>query len=101
MSVLVIVKVKGDTAAFRRSLDEKTDEYNGVRERAQAAGAVHHRFGIGDGYVVAVDEWETPDQFEAFFTEPKMQEFIGSIGADTSQPPEITVTEAVESPDQF
>jgi hypothetical protein len=30
-----------------------------------------------------------------------MQEFVASLGADTSNPPEITITEAIASPDEF
>jgi hypothetical protein len=48
--------------------------------------------------VLAVDEWETAEQFEKFFGDPKMLEFIGSIGGDTSTPPEITVAEAWPHP---
>lgn len=101
MSVLVGVKVNGDTEKFRRALDERADEFEAVAERAKQNGAIHHRFGMGDGYVVAVDEWESAQQFEAFFADPAMQEFIAAIGGDTSQPPQISVVEAIDSPDQF
>jgi hypothetical protein len=30
-----------------------------------------------------------------------LQEFVAAVGGDTSTPPEITVSEAIESPDQF
>ena len=47
-----------------------------------------------------VDEWETLGHFEQFFGDPSLQSFIGSVGA-APVPPEITVTEAVASPDQY
>jgi len=98
--VLVVVKVQGDTAKFRQSLANRAGEYEKIADMARAAGAVHHRFGVGDGFVVAVDEWQTAEQFQQFFANPDLQAFIGTIGADPV-PPEITVTEAVASPDQF
>jgi len=49
---------------------------------------------------VLVDEWESVEQFQQFFSDPDLQAFIGSIGA-APVPPEITVTEAVDSPDQY
>jgi hypothetical protein len=101
MSVLITIKVGGDVATFRKALTERADEFEAAAKRARDAGAIHHRFGIGDGFVVAVDEWEKAEQFEAFFTDPDMQTFVASIGGDTSTPPDITVTEAVSSPDQF
>ena len=101
MSVLITIKVAGDTDLFRKTVAERGDEMQAIGEKGRASGAIHHRFGIGDGYVLVVDEWETPQQFEAFFTDPALQEFIASAGGDTSAPPEITVTEAIASADEF
>ena len=100
MSVLAVVKIQGDTAKFRQSLVDRAGEYEKIADMARAAGAIHHRFGIGDGSVLAVDEWETAEQFQQFFANPDLQAFIGSVGGAPT-PPEITVTEAVASPDQF
>ena len=69
-------------------------------DRARSAGGVHHRFGIGDGFVMVVDEWDSAEHFERFFADPDLQAFIGSVGA-APVPPELTITEAVVSPDQF
>jgi hypothetical protein len=100
MSVLVIGKFQGDTATFRQALTNRAGEFAKIADRARSAGAVHHRFGIGDGFVVLVDEWESVEQFQQFFANPDLQAFIGSTGAAPA-PPEITVTEAVSSADQF
>ena len=67
---------------------------------ARSAGGIHHRFGVGDGFVVMVNEWETAGHFQQFFSDPDLQAFIGSVGAAPA-PPEITITEAVASPDQY
>jgi quinol monooxygenase YgiN len=100
MSVLVIAKFQGDTAKFRQSLVDRADEFEKTTDQARAAGGIHHRFGVGDGFVVVVDEWESVEKFQQFFANPELQAFIGSIGADPG-PPEITVAEAVASPDQY
>jgi len=100
MSVLVIGKFQGDTAVFRRSLTERAGEFEKVADRARAAGGIHHRFGIGDGFVTIIDEWESVEHFQNFFADPELQAFIGSVGA-APEPPEITIAEAVASPDQF
>src|SRR6266536_4956326 len=101
MSVLITVKVGGDTELFMKSVAERSDEFAKIAARSRTVGAIHHRFGVGDGYVLVVDEWETPEQFEKFFSDPALQAFIGEIGGDTSTPPEIRVTAAIESADQF
>jgi len=60
MSVLVIGKLQGDTAKFRQSLTDRAGEYEKWGAQASAAGAIHHRFGIG----VVSDEWKSSaDQF--------------------------------------
>jgi quinol monooxygenase YgiN len=100
MSVLVVAKVRGDTATFQKALADRADEFAAFSTRAREMGAIHHRFGIGDGFVLVVDEWETAESFQQFFGDPKMQEFIGTIGAEPA-PPEITITEAIASADDF
>ena len=100
MSVLIIAKFQGDTAKFRQSLTDRADELEKTSAQARAAGGIHHRFGIGDGFVLVVDEWESVEKFQQFFANPELQAFIGSIGADPA-PPEIIIAEAVASPDQF
>jgi hypothetical protein len=99
MSVLIIGKFPGDTAVFKKVLADRAGELAGVAEQARAAGAIHHRFGVGDGFVIIVDEWESPQQFEQFFAQPDIQALVGEMGA--SGPPDITIVEAVASPDQF
>ena len=103
MSVLITVKVKGDLATFRTSLEQRSGEFVKVADRAREMGGLHHRFGADEagGYVIAYDEWQSPQHFEQFFGDPEMQAFVGSIGADMSVPPEITITEAISTPDQF
>jgi hypothetical protein len=100
MSVLVTIKFQGDTATFREAIAGRGDEFAKLGESARAAGSIHHRFGVGDGFVLVVDEWESPGHFEQFFGDLSVQSFIGSVGA-AAVPPEVTVTEAVASPDQF
>jgi heme-degrading monooxygenase HmoA len=101
MSVLIITTVKGDTAKFRQSLTERAGEYEKIGADARTKGAIHHQFGIGDGIVVIVDEWETAEQFQQFFSNPELQAFIGTVGGDTSSPPQVIVSEATHSADQF
>lgn len=99
MSVLIIGKFPGDTAVFKKVLTDRPDELAGVAEQARAAGAIHHRFGVGDGFVILVGEWESPQQFEQFFARTDIQALAGNMGA--SGPPDITIVEAIASSDQF
>ena len=100
MSVLIIGKFQADTATFRQSLTDRADEFAKISDASRPAGGLHHRFGIGDGFVVVVDEWESVEQFQPFFSNPDLQAFIGSVGAAPA-PPEVIIAEAVASSDQF
>jgi hypothetical protein len=100
VSVLIIGKFRGDTAKFRQALVDRADEFAKISEASQAVGGLHHRFGIGDGYVLIVDEWESVEDFQKFMAHPDLQAFIGSVGG-APEPPELIVAEAITSPDQF
>jgi len=93
MSVLVIMKFPGDTAVFRQALTDRAAVFTEITDSSQSQGALHHQFGIGDGIVVVVDEWETAEQFQQFFANPALQSFIAEVGAQG--PPEITIVEAL------
>jgi hypothetical protein len=102
MSVLVITRVDGDVERFQRALKDRSSEFAQYGDRARAGGALHHRFGTSpDGYVVAVDEWETREQFEEFFRMPELQQFLVETGANTETPPDIMIVTAIDSPDKF
>jgi hypothetical protein len=100
MSVLVIAKIQADTAKFRQSLTDRAGEYQKITESAQTQGAIHHRFGVGDGFVLVVDEWNTLEHFQQFFSNPDLQVFIGSVGGHPG-PPELIVSEAVTTPGEL
>ena len=100
MSVLIVGKFKGDTVKFRQALAERGEEFAKISEASRTVGGLHHRFGIGDGFVLVVDEWGSVEQFQSFFSDPQLQEFIASTGA-LPGPPELLMAEATPSPDQF
>jgi hypothetical protein len=100
MSVLVVAKFTGDTGTFARALADRAGEFAQIGERARSQGGIHHRFGVGDGFILVIDEWESADHFQQFFSDPDLQAFIGSVGADPG-PPELIVAAAISSPDQF
>jgi len=100
MSVLIALKFQGDVATFRRALADHSEEFAKFAAEAQAAGGVHHRFAVGDGFVLVVDEWETVEHFQKFFSNPDLQALIAKSGA-APQPPEITIAEAISSPDEY
>jgi quinol monooxygenase YgiN len=101
MSVLITAKFQGDVATFRQALTDHGDQFAKMAAEAQASGGgLHHRFAVGDGFVLVVDEWETVEHFQKFFSNPDLQALIAKSGA-APQPPEITIAEAISSPDEY
>jgi hypothetical protein len=100
MSALVTILVHGDTDKFRDLMARDPDRFRAIADDARSRGAIHHRFGVGDGYVLAVDEWETAEAFQTFFqTNADIPTLMAEAGAQSE--PQITLAEAIESPDQF
>jgi hypothetical protein len=56
MSVLITAKFQGDTAQFRQALADRADDLARFAGLSRTAGAIHHRFGVGDGFILVVDE---------------------------------------------
>jgi quinol monooxygenase YgiN len=101
MSVIVTLKLQADVAKFRQALTDHADQFTKASEEAQASGGcIHHRFAVGDGFVLVVDEWESAEQFGKFFANPDLQALVAASGA-APQPPEITIAEAISSADEF
>jgi hypothetical protein len=100
MSVLVTIRVPADAGQFRRFAQENPDQMRAIGEAAKSKGAVSHRFGVGDSFVLAIDEWPSAEAFQGFFEgNPEIGEVMRNSGAQG--PPEVTITEAIETADQF
>lgn len=101
MSVVITLKFQGDVAKFRQALTDHGDQFAKMAEQAKASGGgIHHRFAVGDGFVLVVDEWQTAEHFQKFFANPDLQALVAASGA-ASQPPEITIAEALSTPDEY
>jgi hypothetical protein len=99
MSVLVTMRVEGDTDQFRRFVAAEGDRLRELGQSARDAGAIHHRFGVGDGFVVVVDEWDSAESFQRFISSDVIVAVIGEMGGQGE--PVVDITEAIDSPDQF
>jgi heme-degrading monooxygenase HmoA len=102
MSYLITVRIPGDAEQFRSFLtgDGNADRMKAIAEDGRSRGAIHHRFGVGDGFVFVVDEWEDAQQFQDFFEgNEEIEAVIRAAGGQGE--PEVTVAEALETADQF
>jgi hypothetical protein len=89
MTVLVTLRVSGDTEQFRRFIASEPDRMREIADDARSRGAIHHRFGIGEGFVLVVDEWASADAFQQFFqTNAQIPGVMRDAGAQGE--PEVT-----------
>lgn len=100
MSVLINVKFQGNTARAQQTFRDRADQLAKFGEQGRSAGCLHHRFSVGDGFVLVTDEWESVGQFQKFMDNPELQAFIAESGANP-EPPEITITEPISTADEF
>lgn len=99
MSVLIIQRIPGDTDQFQSFMAANAELVEQLTERAKREGCRGHRFAIGDGEVVVVDEWDSAAAFETFISAPELQSVMGDMGARGE--PQVTVAEAKGFPGEF
>lgn len=99
MSVLVVIKIPADTKKFEAFAAANKAILREFEDQGKALGAVHHRFGVGDGVIFVIDEWGTREEFEAFFANPQMASVMQEAGAMGA--PAFEFYEAIDTTDEF
>jgi heme-degrading monooxygenase HmoA len=100
MSVVVTIRVGGDTERFRSYVPDHGETLEAIAADAKANGCLHHRFAVGEGYILVVDEWETAESFQAFFDgNEAIAGVMRESGAQSE--PEISMAEAIDTADMF
>jgi heme-degrading monooxygenase HmoA len=89
MSVIVMLRIDADPKKFEEVAAQNPDRMRAIADRAVGRGVIAHRF-LGNeasGQVMVVDEWESAEQFQAFFEDqnPEIGAMMADVGA-TSQP---------------
>lgn len=99
MGVLIVMTVPGDTAKFEAFIGDNKERIEELTDKAKAAGCTAHKFAVGDGQVIVVDEWGSAEEFQAFIGSPEIQEVMGQMGATGE--PQIVVGAAKGFPGEF
>src|SRR3954468_5887291 len=103
MSVIMLLHVDVDPNKFEEFAAANPDRLNSISDRAVRRGLIAHRFlgNDGNGKTLVVDEWEKPEDFQAFFEEvgPDIQALMGDMGV-TSEPGPPEFWRVLESHDK-
>lgn len=100
MSVFITLTVQADPAKAEQVLQANADKMQQITEQAKGLGCIHHRFVGGDGVVMVLDEWDSPESFHKFFENntdiPAIMQEIGVTSA-----PDIKVWNKLDTRDEF
>jgi hypothetical protein len=103
MSVLVMIRLDADPAKFEEVAASNPDKMKGIRDRAVGKGLIAHRFigKVDGGAIMVVDEWDSAEQFEAFFGEvaEDVGELMQQVGVTSQPAPEFW--RVLESHDKY
>ena len=97
-----MIKIPGNAKNLEAmAADSHRDVLAGIGEVAKRQGALHHCFlEDTDGSILVLDEWESEEQFHAFFGS---QADIAKIMADAgvTGEPAATTYRILDTPDRF
>lgn len=102
MSVMIIIEFSGArTGEFLSTYARHAETMKAVVAEARARGAIHHQFVENDrGDVMAVDEWGSREEFEAFFsTQKDIAKIIAEVGV--ADPPSAVSYRILDTSDRF
>jgi heme-degrading monooxygenase HmoA len=101
MSYLMVMRINVSPDDFDRVAQENADSMREISERSKDVGAIHHAFYAGDGEMLVVDEWDSPDSFQKFFEaeQPNIGPLMQAAGVQGE--PQITFYRKSDSLDAF
>lgn len=87
----MILRVQVDPAEMERAAADAGDAFRKISQQGKESGAIHHEFWAGNGEVLVVDEWESPDHFREFFDAQGQQigELMAAAGAQQPDEPQF------------
>ena len=100
MSVIMTFRVQGDPDKLEQLAAENQGLLKEIAGHAKEHGATYHRFYGTDGWIMVLDEWPAPQNFQTFFESQrdKIEPMLRDIA--TSEP-EITFWRKLETGDDI
>jgi len=101
VSVIVTIKFPvADVAKAIEGLHTNASFFEETSASTRGKGVISHRFVSGDGELMVIDEWETAEEFQSFFSaNPKIGDVMGSIGMNGE--PRVSVYGSIDGPGTF
>jgi heme-degrading monooxygenase HmoA len=104
MSVIVMTRFPGKASELERlAADQHAETLTRVSQLGRDRGCLHHMFVEDiDGNLLVIDEWDSEDSFNAFFSGSAADD-IKQMTADAgvTGPPTSTTYRILDTPDRF
>ena len=89
-----------DPAKLESYAAENGDVLKAITDDAKSKGAIHHAFLEGEGEVIVIDEWDSPESFQSFFEgQEDIPKVMQAVGAGEPAPP--TFMRKLDTGDDF
>ena len=102
MSVIMVLRAKGDPQKLESFAGENPDRMRGILEQAKQNGLIAHRFyGSDSGEIMVVDEWPDAESFQRFFegAREQIRPLFAEVGV--TEEPRPTFWRKLESHDEY
>jgi len=97
---MIEARFDADPSRVEQAIRDNHDAIMAIVDRSKQQGCLHHRFYGEDGHVVSVDEWETPEAFQQFFSsDPDIPTVMAAAGVEGQ--PEVRVLRPLDVDDGF
>lgn len=100
MSVLMVMRAQADPATVEKYFQERQDLTASVNDDARSKGCLHHGFYATEDEVFVVDEWESAEGFQEFFSSnreiPKAMQELG-----ITEQPKVEFLRPLDTKDAF
>jgi hypothetical protein len=99
MTTLVIMRapINGDPKEMAERYTSDPEMMAALQQVGVPEGVIRHRTYAADGELVVVDEWERPEQFQAWMKNPDVQRILAALGVGK---PEVTFAEQMQLGDE-
>jgi hypothetical protein len=101
MPVMMGLRMDVDPERFMEVVEQNAETFKSISDRGRSKGAIHHMFLAGDGQVMAADEWDSVESFQAFWEESGAE--IGPLmsQAGITNEPQPVFLRPLDTPDRF
>jgi heme-degrading monooxygenase HmoA len=99
MSVVMMLRIPADPAKVEEYAKANHEQLVRITDDAKSRGAIHHAFFAGDNEVVVIDEWDSEESFQGFFSsQEEIPQLMQAVGAGE---PKVEFLRQLDTGDDF